>query len=74
MNPDVSSCFGVRPQGLASEWGFLVSAWSSAAGKEAPSCSLAPAVVAKLELGSSNENGLAAEWVSPSHPKKCWVA
>lgn len=76
MNPDVSSCFGVRPEGLAPEWGLLsqgvclVSAWSRAGGKEALSCSLTPTIVAKLELGSSNENGLAAEWASLSHPKE----
>lgn len=76
MNPDVSSCFGVRAEGSAPE-GYLFSqevclgsAWSSAGGKEALSCSLTPTIVAKLELGSSNENGLAAEWVSLSQPEE----
>lgn len=61
---------------LASEWGLLsqgvcpVSAWSSAGAKEVLPCSFTPAIVAKLELRSLNENGLAAEWMSLSHPKK----
>lgn len=78
MDLDGSSCFGVRPGALASEWGLLsqrvclVSAWSSAGGKEALSFSLTPAIVAKLELGSSNENGLAPELVSLSPKNDGW--
>lgn len=38
-------------------------------GKEALSWSSAPAVTVNLELALPNDSGLAAEWVTLSHPK-----